>query len=298
MSWSRRLASVVAAAAAALLLLGSGSGCGGKLVWVIPENISKLGDTTDNMFWVISYVTGALFVAVELLLVYFIIRYRYREGRKAIYTHGNNTLEMAWTIAPAVVLVFLALTSKSAWSAMKQQPPSEKDAFVVDVSGRQFEWRVRYPGPDGVFGRTREELIDKGREQLEALGLSRKDLRDLKLVDRAKLFGVDPADPAGNDDLVGRGNLWVPVNRPVLIRLRSQDGLHSFFLPHLRVKQDAVPGLLQDVYFEATKTGEYDIACAELCGENHFSMSGKLYVLTDDEIAARKLAPKKGEARP
>lgn len=121
-------------------------------------------------------------------------------------------------------------------------PPD--DAVVVEVTGTQFVWHARYPGPDGEFGRLRPELIDQTRNPL----------------------GLDGSDPRAADDIVFPGEVYAPVNRPIVIRLRSTDVIHSFFVPSLRVKQDAVPGMMPEILVVPTKEGSFDIACAELCG--------------------------------
>jgi cytochrome c oxidase subunit II len=198
----------------------------------LPENVSTYGADIDSMFYLIYYITAAVFILVTVLLVAFLIMYREREGRRATYTHGNTTLELAWTITPAVILVVIAFMSASKWSEIKiQTPPSD---FHVQVTGKQFNWEILYPGPDGEFDT--------------------------------------------EDDLLLENDLHVPVNKVVLVVLKSQDVIHSFFLPHLRLKQDAVPGREIIAWFEATKPGRYEIPCAELCGFGHSGMKGWLTV--------------------
>jgi cytochrome c oxidase subunit 2 len=132
---------------------------------------------------------------------------------------------------------------------------------VVEVTGEQFTWNVRYPGPDGVFGRTVPALISQ-----------------------ENAIGLDPADVAGADDIQDLALIHVPVNRAVLIKLRSKDVLHSFYLPNHRIKQDAVPGMTIDVWFTPTREGEFELACAELCGFGHYQMRGFLNVVSESEF--------------
>jgi cytochrome c oxidase subunit 2 len=204
--------------------------------WQLPEGVSTYASTIDNMFYMILVITGIAFVVTEALLLYFVYRYRRREGVRATYTHGNNTIEVIWTIVPAIMLVFLAFASRNAWNHIKGEIP-ETDQTVV-VTGEQFNWIIRYEGADGVFDTP--------------------------------------------DDVVTPNEMRIPVDSPTKIRLRSKDVLHGFFLPQFRLKQDAVPGLTIDVWLEATETGEYEIACAELCGFGHYSMRGILTVMEPD----------------
>ncbi|HLF88564.1 MAG TPA: cytochrome c oxidase subunit II [Anaerolineales bacterium] len=193
---------------------------------------STFAGPIDSLFMVVLIVTGVAFVLVEGILVYFLIRYRRRDGGKATYTHGDRRIELTWTIIPGLMLFGLALYQYNTWIDAKIFMPGS-DALVVDVSANQFEWEATYPGGDG--------LMDTP------------------------------------DDIKAPINiLHFPVNRPVIIRLTSVDVLHSFFIPALRVKQDAVPGRTIMFWFEATQQGEHDLACAELCGLGHYRMRGQV----------------------
>lgn len=198
----------------------------------LPENVSTFGDEIDSLFYVIYYLTGAAFILVTALMIVFLIAYRQREGRKAVYTHGNTALELIWTIIPAVIFVALSFMSVKTWGKVKSHPPPSD--FEVQVAAKQFNWEIVYPGPDKKFGTEDDFQID-------------------------------------ND-------LHVPVHKVVHVILKSKDVIHSFFLPHLRVKQDALPGRDILVWFEATKPGKYELPCAELCGFGHSGMRGWLYV--------------------
>ena len=203
----------------------------------LPENVSTFGGEIDSLFYLIYYITGAAFILVTVLMVLFLILYRHREGRRATYSHGNTALEITWTIIPAIILVALSFMSVSSWGKIKSHaPPSD---FQVQVTAKQFNWEIVYPGPDGKF---------------------------------------DTAD-----DLQVDNELHVPVNRAVHVFLASKDVIHSFFLPQLRLKQDAVPGRVIQAWFQATKTGRYEIPCAELCGFGHSGMLGYLTVHSPEE---------------
>ena len=142
-----------------------------------------------------------------------------------------------------------------------QEAPA--DAVQIEVTAQQFAWNIRYPGADGKFGRTIPKLIN----------------------DQDNPVGIDPKDPASADDIVTLNRLAVPLNRTVQLTLRSKDVTHSFFVPVLRIKQDTVPGMAIPFHFKAVKPGEYEIACAELCGLQHYKMKGYLMVLPDEEYA-------------
>ncbi len=206
------------------------------LSW-LPQDVSTYGPKVDQLFYLIYYLTSATFVLVMVTLIVFLIKYRHRPGRRATYTHGNTTLEIVWTIIPALILVMLGLLSKSRWEEIKSVVPPSK--VNVEVTGKQFNWEITYPGPDHEFGT--------------------------------------------KDDLQVDNELHVPVGEVVRVILQSKDVIHSFFLPNLRLKQDAVPGRRIIAWFEATKTGEYEIPCAELCGFGHSGMKGMLYVHTAED---------------
>ena len=127
------------------------------LSW-LPENVSTYGPEIDRLFYLIYYVTGATFFAVQITLLLFLVLYRHQEGRRATYTHGNTTLEIAWTIAPAILLVILAFASRSVWAEIKQRvPPSD---MQVQVTAKQFNWEIAYPGPDGKIGTDDDVTMD------------------------------------------------------------------------------------------------------------------------------------------
>jgi len=186
---------------------------------------------------------------VAAAMIAFLIMYRDRPGRRARYTHGNTSLEIVWTIVPALILVVLTALSAPAWSKIKMSaPPTD---FVVDVTAKQFNWQVKHPNSDKVF-------LDE---------------------------------------------MHVPVNKVVHVNLKSQDVIHSFFVPQFRMKQDAVPGRSILAWFEVTKPGKYEWPCAELCGFGHSGMRGWIYVHSPEDYtkwAAENLAAdaKPADAKP
>jgi len=203
------------------------------LDWWLPENVSTYGRDIDWLFHLIYYITGITAILVFVTMIVFLVMYRDRPGRRARYTHGNTTLEIVWTVVPSLILVILTFLSVPAWSRIKMAAPPASD-FVLQVTAKQFNWQVTYPGPDGKFGTA--------------------------------------------DDKTFLDEMHVPANKVVHVHLRSQDVIHSFFVPQFRMKQDAVPGrdILQ--WFEATKVGKYELPCAELCGFGHSGMRGWVYV--------------------
>jgi len=208
------------------------------LPW-LPEDVSTYGSQIDSLFYLIFWITTITFLLVQVTLIVFLVKYRHKPGRRATYTHGNNTLEIAWTIAPSIILVILALLSRSTWHEIKETlPPSN---YPVQVTAKQFNWEITYPGPDGQFGTA--------------------------------------------DDKTVENDMNVPVDQVIQVRLKSKDVIHSFFVPVLRLKQDALPGREILQWFQATKPGRYEIPCAELCGFGHSGMLGHLTVRTAEDYA-------------
>ncbi len=240
---------------------------------MIPENIATFGGDVDWLFDLILWITLVTMVIVLGLLAIFMVKYRYKEGRKAHYTHGSTALEVTWTTATAVLLIFIAFVQKSTWENIKQEfpdPSGAEDVFVGRVFGEQFGWYFVYPGTDGKFE------FDDVKQRFPGFN------------------DVGLADPQKDKVMT---TLYVPVNAKVLLQIKSLGKydqstkqeivpvLHSFFAPNLRVKQDLVPYHPGYVWFEATKTGKYEIACAELCGLGHYQMRADLIVATDEELA-------------
>jgi len=231
-------------------------------VWWPPELISVHGAAIDNQFVLTLIIAGAVFFLAQIGLGYFIWRYRARNGERASHWHESPRLEFFWTLVTAVIFIGLGIRGNLVWAKyfLTDAPP---DALTIEVTAQQFAWNIRYAGADGKFGRTNPALIDDSL---------------------ANYLGLDPKDPAGRDDIVTQNIMAVPVNRPVRVMLRSKDVTHSFFVAPLRVKQDAVPGIAIRIHFTATKTGEYEIACAELCGMQHYKMRGRLLVMQEGDF--------------
>jgi cytochrome c oxidase subunit 2 len=220
-----------------------------------PQAASSFAPQIDSLFQLIFGITLGAFIIVQGLLIWFLIRYRRRPGHSATYIHGNPRLEWLWTLIPAAILVCVAVLSEAAWAAIKLPHGLSHDAIQVEVLAEQFAWNIRYPGPDGKFGRT-----------------------DNKLISQDNPWGTIDDDPDGKDDIITINQMHLPVERDIQITLRSKDVIHSFFLPEMRLKQDAVPGMTVHLWFKPTRTGRFEIACAEFCGLGHYRMRGFLTI--------------------
>ena len=244
----------------------------------LPPNISTFGKDVDSLFYLVLAATMIAFVLTEAALFVFLARYRHREGRKAAYVHGHRNLEVTWTVGAGVLWAGLALIQVGTWWNIKGSFPPEDSSVLVELTARQFEWQARYPGPDRAFGAV-----------------------DSTLISSSNPLGLVSNDAAGKDDIVGPINtVHVPVNQNILVFLRSRaqdykEVIHSFFVPQLRLKQDAVPGLTIKVWFNAIQSGTYEIACAELCGLGHYRMRAMLTVEAQDQFNAWLQKTKAGQ---
>ncbi len=218
----------------------------------IASNWGTIDDTVTITFW----VTGFVFVAINLFMAYCVLRYRHGKVATAHYEPENKKLEI-WLIGLTTIgVVAMLAPGLFVWAKFVEVP---KDASVVEVMGRQWHWAFRFPGKDGVLGTV-----------------------DARYISDENPFGVNPKDPTGQDDvLVASPELHLPIGKPVKVLLRSVDVLHDFTVPQFRVKMDLVPGLVTYVWFTPTRTGSFDLLCEELCGIAHFAMRGKVVVDED-----------------
>lgn len=198
------------------------------------EPLSTAAARVDHLYVFILIITGLTFIGVMAAFLYATWRYAADSNPKALYTHGSQRLEVVWTIIPAAVLVFIAIYQLGAWAEIKFRNTWPDVKPVAEVTARQFQWKMRYAGPDGKLGTA--------------------------------------------DDLHTVNDLHFVKDLPTIIHLKSEDVLHSFFLPQLRVKQDAVPGMTIPVYFDAKRAGRYELLCAELCGWGHYKMRANVIV--------------------
>ena len=241
----------------------------------LPPLATAQGGQSDALIGWTHLFMFALFIGWGAFFVFALIRFRRSRQPVADYTgvtsHTSSYLEVAVAVVEAVLLLGFSIPL---WAARVDRMPPANEALVVQVTAEQFAWNVHYPGPDGVFGRT-----------------------DLKLLDlQANPLGLDRSDPAAKDDVTTLNQLYLPVNKPIIVRLRSKDMIHSFGVPEFRVKQDAIPGLTIPLWFipnvttaeMRTRTGnaefQYEIACAQLCGLGHYRMRGFVTVQTAAEF--------------
>ena len=237
--------------------------------WWFPASISEHGPAYDQQFMLTIIVVGVAFTAAQVALGYALWRFRDTGGgARAVYTHGSNRLEIIWTAVTAFVFISLALLGQRVWWNLHMQPAPAGSA-EVRVLAQQFQWNFHYAGADGKFGHTDPHKISD--ESLNYIGL-------------------DESDPAAKDDVVVQ-TLVTEVNHPVELTLMARDVTHSFWVPQLRYKQDAVPGLEIPVHFTPEKVGRYEIACAELCGQQHYKMRSYMLVLPADEYGSLMALP-------
>jgi len=240
--------------------------------WWLPVGAAASAGFIDRQFDLTYVLMGVVFLAAQLGLGYLAWKYRERASAPAAdYSHGNTTLELMWTVLTGALFIGLNLMGSTVW-AHERFDPAEGGAVQVEVTGMQFAWYFRYPGPDGKYGATSPKLMDPSAGGEAAVGLS-------------------SSDPAAKDDIV-TGTMYVPVNREIDLSLRAVDVIHSFFVPNLRFKQDAVPGLNIHLHMRPTAIGDYEIACAELCGLGHYKMHGMVHVVSQEDfdkwLAARE----------
>jgi cytochrome c oxidase subunit II len=261
------------------------------------------GKALDKTFNITLFFTGIVFILTQILLFYYAYKYRRQTGKKALYISHNNKLEIIWTAVPAVVMTFLVVSGLDTWNtAMADVAPTEvagEDFIEIEATGMQFAWLLRHPGKDNLLG-----------------------TRNYKLTDGVNALGQDWNDEKNHDDLI-IDKIVLPVGKKVRVRITSRDVLHNFYLPHFRVKMDAVPGMPTYFVFTPTITTEdyrkrlgkldektglplypewhelsdpadetslprwkafnYELACAELCGNGHYSMRRLVEVVTEDE---------------
>ena len=218
----------------------------------------SLIDTTIDITLI---VTGTVFIAVNLFMAYCVYTFRHKTGQKAAYQPENVKLETWLTIITSVGIALMLVPGLVVWNQFVTVPD---DAIQVEAVGQQWHWSYRFPGEDRVFGNV-----------------------EIRHITEANPFGIDPDDPAGQDDiLVANPRLHLPVDQPVETLLRSKDVLHDFAVPQFRVKMDLVPGMVTYVWFTPTVLGTYEILCEELCGLAHHAMRGEVVVNTQVDFDA------------
>jgi cytochrome c oxidase subunit II len=241
----------------------------------LPPLATTHGGQIDGLIGWIHVFMLILFVGWGAFIAYALIRFRKSRNPVADYagvkSHRSTYMEIAVAVVEAVLLFGFAIPL---WAARVDRRPPDSEALVVEVTAEQFAWNIHYAGVDKVFGK-----------------------KDVALLDlQSNPLGLDRSDPAAKDDVTTLNQLYLPVNTPIVIKLRSKDVIHSFGVPEFRVKQDAVPGFTIPIWFVPnvttadmrTRLGnqefQYEIACAQLCGLGHYRMRGFVTVVTAEEF--------------
>jgi cytochrome c oxidase subunit 2 len=257
---------------------------------MIPKPASLHGVETDKLFYITLFFMAVVFVLTQVALFWFTYRYNEANSKESYFYPHNNKLEVVWTVIPAIVLTVLVVLGMKVWFEIFDVSKRDtKNMLVIEVVAKQFQWMVRYSGKDGQFG---ERIIDKEH------------------VTPENELGINWKDEKSHDDFFS-DKVYLVKNRPVLVKLGALDVLHSFYLPHFRVKMDCVPGLPTQFYFVPTmttkemqqylstqpwwqeinpetgkprwETFKYELACTELCGRSHYGMQKEVVVVEQKE---------------
>ena len=230
----------------------------------LPVQASEHAAEIDNMIVLLHWLMAVLFVGWGAFFIYTLIRFRAKANPKADYTgvtsHTSSYLEITVAVVEAVLLVGFAIP---AWANRVNEIPPEEEATVVRMIGKQFEWHSHYPGADGRWGR-----------------------RDLSLITPTNSIGLDRSDPNGADDIVSINQMNLPVDKPVIVYLSSQDVIHSMGIAEMRVKQDAIPGIEIPVWWVPNLIGDFEVNCSQLCGLGHYRMRGFVSIMPEAEYEA------------
>ena len=233
------------------------------------------GEKIDLMLWITIGVTGVVIVITQVLLFWFAFKYQDKEGKKAYFFPHNTKLELLWTTVPAIFLTVLVVFGLKFWFRVTSDAP--KDAVLVEITGHQFGWEMRYPGADGILGKKNYKLYN---------------------TPSGNTLGVDFNDPESHDDIHVSSEMHLPVGRPVKLLIHSQDVIHDVGLSHFRMKMDAVPGIPTTMWFTPKYTTAemkartnnpdfvYEISCDQMCGKSHFSMRGVIVVESQADYQA------------
>src|SRR4051812_18213591 len=216
--------------------------------WWLPELASIHGANVDRVFLITLVISGALFILLQGALAWLILTNGSQSNQRDSF-RVRPRLEKRFALVAGLIIfgvdVTLYALGDSQWLKLWGPPP--EGTAIIEVMGEQFAWNFRYAGADGLFGRT-----------------------DPALISSTNPFGLDKVDPAAKDDIVSINQLHLPAGKPIRLRLRSHDVIHSLFLPYQRIKQDAVPGMQIELWFIPQKAGQFEIACSQLCGLGHY----------------------------
>lgn len=225
----------------------------------LPPVATTYGSDIDSLMMLLHVVMVAMFVIWGVYFVYCLVAYKATDGGKATYHQAGEKTSF---VPDGVILAFevwlILAFGIPLWAELKQESPP--DSLEIRMVAEQFAWNFHYAGPDGEFGR-----------------------RDVKLISGSNPMGIDDEDPAAADDVTTVNNLYVPVDKPFVLRMTSKDVIHDFQVTNFRNKQDVVPGMETMLWFEPNKTGKYEIGCAQLCGLGHTKMVGNVFVKSQEE---------------
>jgi cytochrome c oxidase subunit 2 len=255
---------------------------------ILPLAASAHGKELDWLMWFNMTLITFVFIIINCLLFFFAYKYYSRPDSQAAYYPHNNRLEMIWTIVPAIVLAVIIILGLRMWNTITE--PAAKDAIVIELYAKQFDWTARYAGKDSVLGRS-----------------------NYKLIGGSNALGMDTLDPRGADDIIVRGELHIPLGKQVEFKIHSRDVIHSAFMPHFRIQMNAVPGMTTSMHMTPTITTEemrkrpeviaqmkvindirskkgedpyefnYILLCNKVCGASHSNMQMNVVVDTPEQ---------------
>ena len=269
---------------------------------LVANSASEHGSGIDNLMIISMVVIFIVQTITQFLLHYFAYKYKGEKGRNALFYADNNLLEAIWTIIPVIVLAGLIIYGLFTWNDIMNIDTDEDDPMVIELYAQQFNWKARYGGEDNTLGMANIRLID---------------------LDKANILGVDEEDPNAQDDVIVT-EMHLPVGRPILFKMRSQDVLHSAYMPHFRAQMNCVPGMVTQFGFTPTVTTremrenpdiiekvqninelrrerrseieesgqdiiyefDYLLLCNKICGKSHYNMQMKIIVETQEEFDA------------
>ncbi|RMG77127.1 MAG: cytochrome c oxidase subunit II, partial [Bacteroidetes bacterium] len=238
---------------------------------LLPPSASLHGEDVDSLMNFNLWVINIAWVIVQILLFYFAWKYYYRPGAKAVFFPHSNKLEMIWTIVPASFLAIIIIYGLKTWNEIVAEP--EEEPIVIELYAKQFDWTARYAGKDNILGEA-----------------------SVRRINGANFLGIDSADVHAKDDKIVKGEFHLPVGRPVKFIIRSQDVIHSAYMPHFRAQMNAVPGMKTSINFIPTVTTEemrkmtknpdfdYILLCNKICGASHYNMQMDIIVESEDKF--------------
>ncbi|MBL7473921.1 cytochrome c oxidase subunit II [Robertkochia sediminum] len=265
---------------------------------VLGKPASEHGGQYDNLMFISMALIFFVQIVTQALLHYFAFKYHGKKGKKALFYADNDKLEAIWTIIPVITLAGLILYGLFTWTTLMDIDEEEGDPIIIELYAQQFNWKARYAGADNVLGDANVRLIE---------------------IDKNNVIGIDESDPYGQDDVVSQSELHLPVGRKVIFKMRSQDVLHSAYMPHFRAQMNCVPGMITQFSFTPTvttaemradsdmqakvqhinelraegrakgldtETWEFDyvLLCNKICGTSHYNMQMKIVVEEEEEF--------------